>query len=162
MKEWIISVISVVFIVTISSFIVPEGKIGNHIKGVFSFLLVFVIIKPIISIKNNDLTFQNTPSENVINIQVDTNYLEYIYHKKSENLQDDCNKILESLGIKNAIVNLEYDVDENNFFTVEKIIVKLNNAVINCDKEHINIIEEIKDEFSNKFGVSKDRVIVYE
>ena len=161
MKEWIISVVSVVFIVSISSYIVPEGKIGDYIKGIFSFLLIFVIVKPLFSVNDNDFTLKSL-TVNSANIEVQTNYLDYVYDKKYQNLLTDCINSLEQLGIKNTSIDIKYTINENGIFNLEKIIVNLQNAVMNTNKEHIDIIEEIKNNFVNKFEISKDKVIVYE
>ena len=161
MKEWIISVVSVVFIVSISSYIVPEGKIGDYIKGIFSFLLIFVIVKPLFSVNDNNFTLKSL-TVNSANIEVQTNYLDYVYDKKYQNLLTNCINSLEQLGIKNTSIDIKYTINENGIFNLEKIIVNLQNAVMNTNKEHIDIIEEIKNNFVNKFEISKDKVIVYE
>ena len=45
---------------------------------------------------------------------------------------------------------------------MRKIIINLQNAVMNTNKEHIDIIKEIKFNLANQFNISKEKVIVYE
>lgn len=154
MKEWIVSVVAVVFIVSISSYIVPEGKIGSYIKGIFAFLLIFVIIKPILSINNNDFNLQSLTASGA-NIEVQTDYLDYVYYKKYQNLATDCIKSLRQIGVENASVDIKYFIDENKVFVLEKIIINLQNAVMNTNKEHIDIIEEAVNSLAEYLDVSK-------
>ena len=161
MKEWIVSVVAVVFIVSISSYIVPEGKIGSYIKGIFAFLLIFVIIKPIFSINNNDFNLQSLTASSA-NIEVQTDYLDYVYYKKYQNLATDCIKSLRQIGVENASIDIKYFIDGNKVFVLEKIIINLQNAVMNTNKEHIDIIEEIRTAVSTLLKIDKKLVIIYE
>ena len=49
MKVWIISIGAVILMTVISLYIIPEGKLGKHVKGIFSVLIIFVIINPVIN-----------------------------------------------------------------------------------------------------------------
>ena len=57
MKDWIISIVSVVLITNIVCLILPQGKMGRFVKNIFSILTVLVIIKPLIYLKNGNFDF---------------------------------------------------------------------------------------------------------
>ena len=52
MKNWVLSVITTVFIISLIALILPNGKLSKHVKNTLSFIVVLVIVSPIINLKN--------------------------------------------------------------------------------------------------------------
>lgn len=160
MKEWIISIASVVIFTSIISLIIPEGKMGEFIKGIFSLLIILIIIKPIFSLTTTNLDFSNIFNGAEIVLQND--YLDYISNKKTQKLTKECKEIIEKIGVKNADININYYVAENGNTTIKIVEINLKNAVLILNKEHIDIIDEIKNLISSYLLISSDMVIIYE
>ncbi len=160
MKEWIISITSIVLITSVLSLILPHGKIGKFIKGVFSILFMFVVIKPITYFKEESFNFEDFINTDEIILQ--DNYLDYVYCKRVEDYKANCVKIIEKLGIKNSVVNIDYIIDEVQKLKINFIKINLQNSVIISDKQHINIKEEIITEIASYLNINKNSVIIYE
>jgi len=160
MKEWVLSIGTTVVITTIISIILPEGKIGNYIKGIFSILLILAIIKPIFAIGKIDYNIENVLSQNVVILQDD--FISFTNDKKVQNFTEKCEKIIEEIGIEKAVVNIDYFVDENNQIIIKYVNVNLRNSVIILDKEHIDIIEDVKTAISDYLNLDFNKVIIYE
>lgn len=144
MKSWVLSVGAAIIITTIITIILPEGKLGKTIKFVFSIMVMLIMIKPIVYIKNNDFNIDTSLVYNEINYQND--YLSYISKIKAAKFEQNCNKILENNGINNADVLIEYSEDGQGGLIIE--CVKINLFNVNDDNTQIlteTVINEIKN-----------------
>lgn len=154
MKDWAISIGVVVTIISLISLIIPDGKMGKYVKGMFSLLVILVIIKPFTGELDGQFTW-NSQSET---IQYQENYLYYTTQKRVENSEGYCEKMLENLGILHASVNISYKIENLPEISIKKVSVNLENSVINADKEHIDIIEQAKKSITEYLNVSNDVV----
>ena len=159
MYQWLFSILISVFVITILGVILPEGKMRNHIKRTFSLLLMVVIIEPIFSFNFRDFNINDIFSGETIEIQ--SNYIDFVNKSELESIENNCNILLESVGVKNANIRL---ITNTNYEKIEiiKVYINLENSVINSEKEHIFIIEEIKLILSNYLKISKEMVVVNE
>lgn len=160
MKSWLLSVCIVILLTSVLGLIVPEGKMGNYVKSFFSILVLIVIVSPVIKLINSDFAIGELVDANSIYIKED--YLSFINDKKITSLKSDCEEILNKYGIYNAEIDVEYFITEDYIFSIKKVNIFLDNAVINSDSEHINIIESVKEAVSVLFNIEKDAVILYE
>ena len=69
MKEWILSIGTIIILTTIADLILPDGKIGKYIKCFFSLLVMLVILTPIINYKNNNLNIDMTAIDKEYELQ---------------------------------------------------------------------------------------------
>lgn len=159
MKEWITSIIASVIISSILSLILPEGKMGKYIKGIFSLFIILIIIKPIFAIENNDFSYEDIFDENV---SIQTDYLEYISNKRLDYIKVECENLMKENGIINAELSINYNLDEYNYITINKIEINLQNAVIMSDKANIHIIEDVKNAIANYLNINKNLVVINE
>lgn len=160
MKEWIYSIIAIILLTTIITIIVPDGKLGKMIKGIFSLIVMLVIISPILSFSslNNEDFFSNYSVEN--NIQ-DT-FLNFINDNKTQSIQNDIIISFEEIGVKNAIVDLDYDYSDDYVFSIKNAKIYLNNTVIKSNKEHILVIEELINIVKSKTNLLRKDIYIYE
>ena len=158
MKDWIISIVSVVLITSIVCLILPQGKMGKFVKNIFSILTMLVIIKPLIYLKNGNFNFEQFAGSDIV-IQAD--FLNYIYQKRVDEQTKICLKIIEENGVKNAKVDINFEI-ENQDIKIKLVQINLQDSVIISDKGHIDIKEEIVAEVSSYLLVEKEVVIVYE
>lgn len=160
MKEWVLNIAFTVFFISIITLIIPNGKINKHIKKVLSLILAVIVLQPILSIKNGDINFENFLYNESFGLQDE--YLEYIVDAKINSNKDKCSVLLKEMGVEGAFIEFENYIDESFDIVAKKIIIDLKKAVINLDKQHIDIIGEIKKVVSNYFNVNLDCVVVYE
>ena len=151
MKSWALSIVFVVFTISIISLLFPSGKLGKFIKIIFSLLLIFVTLKPIIKLKNDDVNFYSAFVNNEIAFQ--DSYLNFINNEKISTYKNNCIKILNELGVSNAEIDIIYELDKYNKILFVSVSLNLKNAVINSDKEHIVIIESAKQEIKDYLGL---------
>ncbi len=160
MKDWIISIVAVVLITSILSLILPQGKMGKYIKNIFSLLTMFVMIKPIIYVKEGNFNYEQIIGANEIVLQ--DGFLEFVYNKRIEEYEENCNKIIEEIGVKGAGVNINFNINKNQDIDIYSVQINLKNSVIILDKPHINIKEEIIADIASCLNVNKDLVMIYE
>lgn len=151
MKSWALSIVFVVFTISVISLLFPSGKLGKFIKSIFSLLLIFVTLKPIIKLKNSDVNISDLLVDNEIILQGE--YLDFINNEKVSTYKKNCQKILNELGVLNAEIDFIYEMDKDNRIFFISVSLNLKNAVINSDKEHIVIIESAKQEIKDYLGL---------
>lgn len=157
MKTWVLSIVIIVFSISVISLIFPTGKLGKFIKAIFSFVLIFVVLKPAVEIKNFDYNIEDVFNKNEVVIQ--DLYLEYINDKKIEGYKNNCIKLMEKSGVYNADIIFKYEIDKYGKFVFKIVSLNLENAVINSDKEHIVIIETVKSEIKRYLNLNEDFII---
>ena len=160
MKAWIISISAITILTSIFSLILPESRIGKLIKSIFSILIVFVVISPISNIKNQEVSFDKFVNSSKIVFQ--QNYLDFIADKKTIELENECKKIIEKMGVNNVFVNICYKYNDTKKFTINYAEINLENAVIISDKANINIKEDIIREISLYLQIDKNLVYLNE
>lgn len=160
MENWIFSVGCMVLITSLLSMIIPEGKLNTSIKSILSLMIILVMVRPIIDVKNLQ-SFQDVFNQNSsITLQVD--FLEYVNKLKMTNLEKECVKIIDKIGVKDAEVIIEYIVDEQGQATIISITINLKNKEFTTQKEHIVVIEEITTNICSFLSIDKNKVVIYE
>ena len=129
----------------------------KYLKALYSVVLVFVILSPLINIKSADISNEVFNGEYV---SYDENFLSFFAEKKAEYYEKEAEAIVSSLGIENTKAEVEYDFYDH-VFTLKKITVYLKNAVINEKDGHINILTEIKDNVKKNTAFKDTEVVVY-
>ena len=159
MKDWVVSIVFTVLITSIIGLIVPEGRLGKLIKGVFSFVILLVVIQPIFSIstENPDYVFPAVDIEN--GIQED--YIFFVNSKKVENMEKQCVQLIKENGYDSNVL-IEYELDNSNHISIKFVKIKLLNQVIKPDKEHIVVIEELTKSICSYLNIETNQVIFYE
>ncbi len=160
MQNWIISIIGGVILTTIVSFLLPEKSTAKTIKSVFSILLLLIIFKPLVNIDVKNLSFDNLFNGKDIALQED--YLDFYNEKLNVEKEEKCNKIVYNFGFKNGETKIEYKTLKDGSYKIEKVKIFLNSSVINKNQEHIDIIEELRDNVMKFLSIEKNLVIVYD
>lgn len=58
LSAWVLSIVGIVVLTLMVDIIIPEGKTGKYIKGVFAMLTVFVIAMPLPKIFNSEFDLE--------------------------------------------------------------------------------------------------------
>jgi len=146
MKEIILSIISISLILTLFDLILPKGNMSDIIKYSLSFISLIILISPLIN-KNGWLDFN---FETYNEIYYDQNLLNFINEKKLINDEKICNEIIKKTGINDAVVKIEYTVNELN-------AVYTGVNVYGC-----SYLQEIATELSTYLNVPVGEIRFYE
>lgn len=160
MKEWVLSVFITVLLSSIVGMIAPDGKIGKLIKCLFSIIILLTVVSPFANLKNSD--FSNLIDFDFFVGNVQTDFIYYANTKKAEKIEKDVCSYLEDAGINNADINVEFSLSSDFEFKIQNININLKNSVINSDKEHIVVLDNIVSEISSLLNVSKERISICE
>ena len=149
MKEWIISVVSIIIVITLIGILVPKGKLSGIINSFLSVIFLLTVFSPVISGKISiDCNYVAGTGGDA---DLQSGYLYYVMQSRCEDIKTACIESLESSGIKDAVKEIRYTVDAYGL-KIKSVTVILNDSVINGKDEHINIIEEIEKTVTECFG----------
>lgn len=119
MSAWITAIVGVVVLGVLLEIILPEGEVTKYIRGIFSIIVVVVIITPIAQALSGEKKFNFDIDSS--QIEIDNNYIDYF--NKEHRLSDE-KTITDMLIEKNlSPLNVEISLKEGGEYRVE--IVKL-------------------------------------
>ena len=160
MKNWVLSIGAIIILTSVIGIILPEGKLSKNVKSIFSLIVVLVVVQPVISLKNNSFSIETIFEEQNVFLQED--FIYYVNEQKMTNNQKLCENYLQNTGISNGKIFIEYTINQNGQALINRVIIDLQNAVINSELEHIDIIENILSYVSNVLMINKNQVIINE
>lgn len=155
MINWVLSIAGMSFLGVVIDTLIPSGKIGGFVKGVFSLFLMYVIINPLPKLFNKSIEI-DTNYEYEENI----NFLETINLKKLENYKVDILDKLKKSGITNIEIDFDADIAKSDI-VIKKVYVDIQNIVLNNDATHININDSIHKVIESVLGVKNKEVVIY-
>lgn len=180
LKEYIITLVSMIIIITSIEFIAPDNSMKKYIKFVMGLILISIMLTPVINIFTKDVSSFSESLENYLLIDSyedyskdsEKNYAEKDVFKK--NLEDNCKILLEE---KFQDLNFELDIDCNLdskeiTYSINKIkVFATENGTKKIQKIIINKEENLENEVENKeeiinylvetFKVPKDKIEIY-
>ena len=148
-KNFLITIICLVFILSIILLIFPNGKTKNTLKLVFSIIISISIFMPLLNLK-----FEINSDSND-DIKYDYSYLTYFSDKKEKEIKEIIEKILAEKNIKDSEITVSFN---SNLIEIESITINIKKEIILKKEEHIVFIEEIKKIISNCFLINIDKV----
>ena len=160
LSAWVLSIVGIVVLTLMVDIIIPEGKTGKYIKGVFAMLTVFVIAMPLPKIFNSEFDLEEFLQQNT-SASADYDVLENIYYMRLERLEQKIITSAESEGIKNMEVKINA-LNNNSFVEIQSIEINLKNVVIEEKNPNINIVDIVIDLVSKAAETAKSAVKVYE
>lgn len=142
-STWILSIAGIICISVIVELILPEGQMNKYIKGIFSFIVILVIIMPIPKLIGSNFDFSNILNyENSVN--VDEDYIYQLNLNKLNLLKEDIETEINKHGYENVSVYINCNIFENKM-NIKSITVDLNSLVISENAEHKDITKIKKD-----------------
>ena len=160
LSAWVLSIVGIVVLTLMVDIIIPEGKTGKYIKGVFAMLTVFEIAMPLPKIFNSEFDLEEFLQQNT-SASADYDVLENIYYMRLERLEQKIITSAESEGIKNMEVKINA-LNNNSFVEIQSIEINLKNVVIEEKNPNINIVDIVIDLVSKAAETDKSAVKVYE
>ncbi len=142
LSGWVLSIAGVVSLSVIVELIMPEGNLNKYIRGVFSFIIMLVIIAPLPSLVGKNFDFSNISLEGQYQLQEDYIYQMNVY--KTQALQNDISNQIKQSGYDNVVVSVSSE-NYSSQFKIKAIYVELANLVINGQAQHTNIVDIEKE-----------------
>lgn len=142
LSGWVLSIAGVVSLSVIVELIMPEGGLNKYIRGVFSFIIMLVIIAPLPSLVGKNFDFSNISLEGQYQLQEDYIYQMNVY--KTQALQNDISNQIKQSGYDNVVVSVSSE-NYSSQFKIKAIYVELANLVINGQAQHTNIVDIEKE-----------------
>lgn len=157
---WILSVLGVAILGVLVDIILPNGEMQKYIKSIFSILVVFTLIVPLLNINIDKLDINNF-IYNQTSVELDQNYINSFNKQYKSLLEKNCEQLLETKGFSKVSVEIEINL-ENNQFEVKKVQLNLKKLVINTNEVHINKYTEMRECITNYLDIKEDMVVFYE
>lgn len=142
LSAWIMSITGVICISVIVELILPNGQMNKYIKGIFSFIILLVIISPLPKLLKKDFDFDNMFGNGEIEVQ--QNYLYQLNLDKVSAMQKAINENIESQGYLNVEARIDSDIFADKF-EIKAVYVDLSRLVISGQAKHTDIMNIKKD-----------------
>ncbi len=150
MKTWLISVSAVCLLLILMELLLSEGKTKKFIQGILRLAIVIVLLSPIITLVNKNVTDIEIIDKNAENVNYD-GLSDYFLERTEREIE----KKLNGLGGK-CEAAIKY---ENGKIRMIEITVKENG--INEKGENIYTIEKIIECVTATVDVDKEKVLIY-
>ena len=138
LSNWILSIAGIICVSVIVELILPDGQMNRYIKGIFSFIIILVVIMPIPKLLNRDFDFSNIFDNS--GYEIDSDYLYQVNLDKMNSVKNE----IEKRGYLNVVVSINCDIFDNSM-QYKSIFVDLSDLVISGQAEHNNISKIKKD-----------------
>ena len=144
---WIISVVGVILLSVLTDVLLPEGQMNKYVKGIFSILLIFVIVAPLADFLRKDIEIGD-----LLNFDMES---DGIVVEKSEivEMEESLRADLETLGIQCEKVVIFSR--ENNINTIVGVNVFL---IEKKEEKHVDMIRKI---ITNKINIEQEKIFIY-
>lgn len=144
MRGWIIAIVGVVVLGVLLEIILPDGEVTKYIRGIFSIIVVVVIVTPIAQILSGDKKFEFDIKG--AQIEYDDNYIRYFYQEQK--LSDE-NKLLSSLSSSKIVAEkVEIIVKDDKSYKIKGVNLYFSvSSIKNVDKG--KTIQIVKSHFGN-------------
>lgn len=136
--------------------LLSENELSSFVKKCIAIISMVVVISPI---KN----FINFSTDKIFeyNYVSDDSYLYTHYNNQKKFTENYVEELLDKNGFKNIKVTLWYNMQDDDF-TIQKILLNLNNLVIYNNSVHINKYKEITSLVCKALSVEEDIIIFNE
>ncbi len=139
---WIMSIAGVICLSVIVELILPNGQMNRYIKGIFSFIIILVIIMPVPKLFNMKLDLSNVFSSEEIYIQED--YLYQLNLNKIISLKEGAEDKLKEKGYEGCVVSISADIFAQKI-DIKSVSVDISSLRITEKAPHKNILDAKRD-----------------
>ncbi len=119
MSGWLIGIVGVVSLGVLIEVLLPEGENSKYIRGIFSIIVIFVIISPLPKLAKGDYIKGFVTQKEEINI--DESYYESVKDDMQNRIKDNLSEKLEKAGYNDLSFNIEFD--EDYVYMINKVVV---------------------------------------
>ncbi|MBO5394391.1 MAG: stage III sporulation protein AF [Clostridia bacterium] len=138
-SSWILSIAGIICLSVLVELVLPDGQMNRYIKGIFSFIVVFIIISPLPKLLNKNIDISSIFSYEQ-SFQLDEEYLYQLNLDKLNSLQSAIEKEIKTNGYENVALYINADIF-NNEMQIKSVSVDLTQLVILENAEHRDIVK---------------------
>ena len=153
---WILSIAGISILSVLIDLFLPNGETNSHIKTVFNYVIIFVIIAPLPALIKSDFDTSSLFTETEIVLQED--YIYQLNRDKLTMLETGIENTLDSRGLENVDVSISADIF-TTVMQIETIYVDFSNLVIRTEAEHIDIENEAVDVITSFIEIKKENIV---
>lgn len=147
--SWLLALMGVVLLSVLVDILLPSGQTNKFIKGIFSILIIFVIITPLLRLKNKEVSFSGLFEEG--NIEVDEAFVASTKKRQYEQKEKEIKEILKNYEI--TIDELVITLEAENINNIIDVKVKTKN---------IEQTSTIKNVIGGILSIEEKYILVYE
>lgn len=150
MSAWLLSIVGVVSLGVLIEIIMPEGEHSKYIKGIFSLIVVFVIVAPFPKLfsQGDFAIFENNE---VRQTQMDEESYDALTQSYREKYRERFDELLSEQGIDGIEYSLNYD--ERYVFKATEITVK---GFYSLSQEQQNTLEDLIEGYFGSIEVQTE------
>lgn len=142
LSNWILSIAGIICLSVVVELILPDGQMNRYIKGIFSFIVVLVILLPIPKLLNKNFNISDILDGS--GIEADQDYLYQLNLDKINLVKEQVEEEISKHGYQNIKVYINCDIFDNAM-QFKSITVDLTSLVITENAEHKDITKIKKD-----------------
>lgn len=122
MTAWLASIVGVVIIGVVIELLIQGRRMGNFVRSIYGFIVLFVIVSPLPNLLKAD--WWSVENENLVNTEL-------VENLKAGNRQTQVNQILRTMGYQDALVtvfdntvyvNLGVAIDDEKLTELQKAL----------------------------------------
>ena len=156
MNSWILSIVGIVCLGVIIDIFIPEGSTNKYIKGVFSLLIVFVVISPLPKFIKGDFNFDKILNSTETNI--DLNFIASVNNQKCDAIEKIIKAALNEEDIETNSITVTCNVFKEEF-EILTIYVDISD-IVNKNTDNLKI--EIINTINKNININKEQIIFNE
>ena len=157
-SNWIISIAGVVCLSVMVDLLLPNGQMSKYIKGIFSFIILLVIIMPLPNLLGKSYDFSNIFDSQEAQLQED--YLYQININKVSALEERLQSELKHKGYEGVTLHLNCDIFAKKI-EYKSVYVDLSRLVIMDNAAHkdmISVKKEISSFLASSIKLEEEKV----
>ncbi len=140
------SIVGVICLGVLLEIVLPDGKMTKYIRGVFSLIVIIVIVSPLPSLVNKEWEFELNEY-----FTIDSNYIESVEADYEGSIERQMMKALNDEGMVASI-------------DIEMVGSRINSVYVylECNTLFSNQVQAMraKDILEDKFSISEDQIIL--
>lgn len=158
-SSWVMSICGVSILSVLVDLFLPEGQTNKHIKNIFSFAILLVMIAPLPNLIKSAPSISSMFDDFDYTIQ--TEYIYGVNRSKVEKLCDEIEDELTEKGILNAQVEISADTYDFNL-RIDGVFVNLEQMVLSDKVNKNEIYDIVYDCVCKKINIKKEKVMIDE
>lgn len=143
LSAWVMSIAGIICLSVLVELILPNGQMNKYIKGIFSFIVILVIISPIPTLLGKEVNLDNM-FDSSTQIELQKDYLYQVNLDRVSAMQKDINSQISAQGYQNVEARIDCDIFSSQI-NYRSIYVDLSNLVISDSAVHKDILTIKKD-----------------
>ena len=119
MSAWLIGIVGVVSLGVLIEVLLPEGENSTYIKGIFSIIVIFVIISPLPKLAKGEKLDGFSPTGNII--EIDEEYYYSVKDSVQLSVKENLEKKLKEKGYNDLSIDIQFD--EEYIYLIDTISI---------------------------------------